>query len=180
MLCIARDSFRNQQAMTVIQPQIVTPDPDSSDDMTAETLCIVSISLAATYLGAGGDASILAIPGAMLASLVALLKAASEKRVWQDKASAVIGTSVVGSTAPSAIIHYFWPEAYSKIIWQAWALLGFLGGLIGWIFAYAFVVVAGFRSEEIANSAISRWKRKLSSDRQDPESRSGGKPPQNG
>lgn len=148
--------------MIVIQPQLTAPAEEPSDDMTAETLCIVSISLAATYLGAGGDASILAIPGAMLASLIALLKAASEKRVWQDRASAVIGTSVVGSTGPSALVHYFWPEAFPKMIWQAWALLGFLGGLIGWIFAYAFVKVIGLRSEEIADSALNRFKRRIS------------------
>lgn len=157
--------------MTVIQPQITTPE-ESSDDMIPETLCIVSISLAATYIGGGGDLSTLAIPGAMLASLIALLKAAHEKRSWQERATSVIGTSVVGSTAPSAIMHYWWPEAYTKMIWQAWALLGFLGGLMGWIIAYACVKVLGFRSEEIADNMISRWKKKWSTD-----SRSGGKPP---
>lgn len=157
---IARDSLRNQQAMTVIQPQITTPE-ETPDDMTAETLCLVSISLAATYIGSGGDASMLAIPGAMLAALVALLKATHEKRIWQDKASSVIGTSVVGSTAPSVVVHYFWPESYSKLIWQAWALFGFLGGLVGWIIAWAFVKVIGLRSEELADSAVSRFKRRL-------------------
>lgn len=146
--------------MRVIQPPIEASE-DPSDDMTTETLCIVSVSLAATYIGSGGDAAMLAIPGAMLASLIALLKAAAEKRIWQDRASAVIGTSVVGSTGPSALVHYFWPDVYPKMIWQAWALLGFLGGLIGWIFAYAFVKVIGLRSEEIADSALSRWKRKI-------------------
>lgn len=148
--------------MTVIQPQIATPE-EHSDDMIPETLCIVSISLAATYIGSGGDLSTLAIPGAMLASLIALLKAAHEKRTWQERATSVIGTSVVGSTAPSAIMHYCWPEAYAKMIWQAWALLGFLGGLVGWIVAYACVKVLGFRSEEIADSMIIRWKKRWNS-----------------
>jgi hypothetical protein len=156
----ARDSQRNQQAMTVIRAHI-HPEEENHDDMTAEALALMSISIAATYLGAGGDPSMLAIPGAMLASFIALCKATQEKRGWPDKVSSVVGTSVIGSTAPSAIIHWCWPDILPKMIWQSWSLLGFLGGLMGWSVAYAFVKVTGLRSEKFANSWLKRQEERL-------------------
>lgn len=134
------------------------------DDMTAEAITLCAISLAATFIGAGGDPSVLAIPGAMLASLVALIKATQEKRNWQERATNALGTSVIGGTAPSAIIHWFWPEAVPKMIWQTWAFLGFMGGLCGWILAYAFVKALGLRSDRFANRTLTKWGRKITDD----------------
>jgi len=163
--------------VTVLKPPIQASDEQrENNDMIPESLCLMSVSLAAVYLGAGGDASMLAIPGAMLAALVALLKAANEKRAWQDRACSVIGTSVVGSTAPSAVVHYYWPDAYPKMIWQAWALFGFLGGLVGWIIAFAFVKAVGLRSDGIANNVIHRWGKKLSPSDTDSKDGRGGRP----
>lgn len=156
--------------MTVIHPQLPSQGKEDHDDMTAEALTICAISLAATFMSAGGDPSMLAIPGAMLASLVALLKATQEKRNWQERASNALGTSVIGATAPSAIIHWFWPEAIPKMIWQTWAFLGFVGGLAGWIVAYAFVKALGLRSDKFADRALSRWARRNT---EDPESNDG-------
>lgn len=125
--------------------------------MTSECLIIASISLAATYLGAGGDVTRMAIPGAMLAALVALLKAAQEKRGWQERAANSLGISIVGSTGPVAVIQYFWPDAIQKLTWQIVSLLGFLGGLIGWSLAFAFVKAVGLRSDNYANKTLNRW-----------------------
>lgn len=142
------------------------------DDMTAEALTLCGISLAAVFMGVGGDPSMLAIPGAMLASLVALLKATSEKRNWQERASNALGTSVIGSTGPSAIIYWFWPETAAKLIWQTWAFLGFLGGLCGWIVAYAFVKALGLRSDRFASRTLFRWEKRIAPGEQE-ESQNG-------
>lgn len=139
--------------------------------MTAEAFALISVSVAATYLGAGGDLSMLAIPGAMLASFIALLKATQEKRSWPDRAISMLGTSVVGSTGPSAVIHWIWPEILPKMIWQSWAFLGFIAGLIGWSIAYAFVKVTGLRSEKFANRFLKRQEDRFVDP--DPESRHG-------
>lgn len=145
-------------------------DHDEEHDMTAEFIAVMSISLAATYLSASGDVSRMAIPGAMLAALVALLKAAHEKRSWQEKAANSIGISVVGSTGPVALVQYFWPDILQKFTWQIVSLLGFLGGLIGWSIAFAFVKAVGLRSDRFANRTLGRWERRVTDD---PESKDG-------
>lgn len=148
-------------------------DDERTDDMTPEAITLCAISLAATFMSAGGDPSMLAIPGAMLAALVALLKATQEKRNWQERASNALGTSVIGSTAPSAIIYWFWPDAAQKMIWQAWAFLGFLGGLCGWIVAYAFVKALGLRSDRFANRTLFKWEKRITPDPESEDGRGG-------
>lgn len=142
-------------------------DETEETDMNVESLILCSISLAATFVGAGGDPSIAAVCGAMLASMIALLKAAQEKRAWQDRAISMLGTSVIGSTAPSAILHWFFPDSVQKIIWQTWSILGFLGGMAGWSVAYAFIKIIGLRSERFANRTISQFERRYLPEDQD-------------
>lgn len=104
------------------------------DDMSVELLLLATIGLSAPILATSvGAHDMLAIPGAVLAAAVALLKAISEKRDWTQKGIVMVGTTVVGSTGPSAVIHYWWPEAINRLIWQTYALLGFLSGIIGWM-----------------------------------------------
>lgn len=171
-----RDSESMRVAMTTTIPSNRPSDEEHDTDMNPEMLIICSITLAATFVGAGGDPSVLAIPGAMMASLIALLKATQEKRSWQERASNALGTSVIGSTAPSAIIHYFWPEAVPKMIWQAWAFLGFCGGLFGWILAFAFVKALGLRSDRFANQAVKQFERRYLPEDQDSKDGRGGRP----
>lgn len=162
-----RDSLR-VNAMTTNHPNFHHHEDDEHEsDMNAELLILCSISLAATFMGAGGDPSVFAIPGAMLASLVALLKATQEKRNWQERASNALGTSVIGATAPSAFIHWFWPDAIQKMVWQTWAFLGFCGGLLGWIVAFAFVKAVGLRSDRFANRITKRFERRYLPEDQD-------------
>ena len=86
--CATRDSYRNQQAMIVYQAQLQTaPNEETNDDMIPESLLLAGVSLAATFLSMGGDPSMIAIPGAMLAAVVALLKATKGYR-WPSAGSA--------------------------------------------------------------------------------------------
>lgn len=164
-----RDSDRKHPVMNSLTHH--QPHDEHDDDMTAECLTIMGISLAATYISAGGDPSRMAIPGAMLAALVALFKAAQEKRGWQEKAANSIGISVVGSTAPPAIIQYFWPDTMQRLGWQALALLGFLGGLVGWSLAYAFVKAVGLRSDRLADLTLDKWEPRITGSRREDEER---------
>lgn len=140
------------------------------NDMSAEFLVLAGVSLAATFAAFNGDLSLVCIPGAMLAALVALLKSTEEKRGWPEKAANSIGISFFGSTLPSASMKWLWPEAWQSMVWQTWAILGFVGGMIGWPIAYAFVKVAGLRGEKFALRTWKKGERMIVDD----ESKSGG------
>lgn len=144
-----------QRSMTPYHPipRQVAADNDDND-MTSECLILAGVSLATTFIASQTDLSLVCVPGAMIAALVALLKSTQEKRDWTEKAANSIGISAVGSTVPSAFMHYFWPEIAGKFMWQAWAFLGFMFGLLGWPLAYAFVKVCGLRSEKFANRTV--------------------------
>lgn len=134
------------------------------NDMTAELFMIGGISIAATYLAAGGDISILSIPGAMLAALVALLKATQERRQWTDKGIVVIGTSVIGSTLPSGLIHVIWPDWVVKLTWHVFLLAGFLFGLVGWMLGWAIILALDARREKIAKKVVGVGEKRLGLD----------------
>lgn len=130
--------------------------PQFIDDMSIEILLIAGIGLSAPFLANASTPDMLAIPGAMLAAVVALFKAIQEKKEWASKGIVVVGSSVVGSTAPSAAVHWFWPESINRIVWQFWGLLGFLSGLIGWAFLWACIQVWDRRQEKIIEKAIKK------------------------
>ncbi len=102
----------------------------------------------------------MAIPGAMLAAVVALLKATSEKRLWTDKGIVVIGTSIIGTTIPSAAVSMFWPSWLDKLTWHVFLLAGFLSGIIGWGFAWAAILALDARRDKLARKAIEAVERK--------------------
>ena len=154
-----------QQAMTFIHAQLPVhsrhdEEIQTSDDMMPEALLLVGVSIAATFLSSGGDPSMVAIPGSMLAAFVALLKATQEKRAWTDKGIVVIGTSVVGTTLPSVAVHMMWPHWLEKLTWHVFLLSGFLSGLIGWMFAWAGILVLDQRREKMAKRAVEAFERK--------------------
>jgi hypothetical protein len=155
----------SQQAMTFIHPQLTVRHCDDTEerhnDMMPEALLLVGVSIAATFLSAGGDPSMVAIPGSMLAAFVALLKATQEKRAWTDKGIVVIGTSVVGTTLPSVAVHMIWPHWLEKLTWHVFLLSGFLSGLIGWMFAWAGILVLDARREKLASQAIDKMARHM-------------------
>lgn len=128
-----------------------------NDDMSVEILLLATIGICAPFLaGIVGSPDMLAIPGAILAAVVALLKANSEKRSWSDKGIVVVGTSVVGSTAPSAAVYYFWQDAVNKVIPHIFMLAGFLSGLIGWSFCWGAILVLDRRREKIIEKELNK------------------------
>lgn len=169
-----RDSLA-VNAMTYQHTQRSEDDHEELNDMLPEATLIAGISLAATFIAAGGDPSLLCIPGSMIAALVALLKSTQEKRDWTEKAANSIGISAVGSTLPSAILHYCWPDAALKMIWQGWVFLGMMAGFLGWPLAYAFVKVFGLRSERFANRTVKQFERRYLPEDQDSKDGRGGR-----
>jgi hypothetical protein len=167
---IARDSFRNQQAMIALRPQLEAPE-EHSDDMIPETMLLAGVSLAATYLAAGGQTDLICIPGAMLGAVVALLKATQEKRLWTDKGILLIGSSVIGTTAPSAAIHLFWPQWLEKLTWHIYFLAGFIFSLIGWMLLWPFILALDARRDRIAKAAVTALERRAG---MNTDSRAGG------
>ncbi len=143
----------------VLKPQI-QPSDEPSDDMIPETMLLAGVSLAATYLAAGGQTDLICIPGAMLGAVVALLKATQEKRQWTDKGILLIGSSVVGVTSPSAMVHIFWPHWLEKLTWHVYFLAGFVFSIIGWMLLWPFILALDARRERIAKAALNAIERR--------------------
>lgn len=144
----------------VLKPQIQSSD-EPSDDMTPETLLLAGVSLAATYLAAGGQTDLICIPGAMLGAVVALLKATQEKRQWTDKGILVIGSSVMGTTAPSGLIHVFYPEWLEKLTWHIYLLAGFIFSIIGWMVVWPFILALDARRDRIAKAGLKMLEKRV-------------------
>jgi predicted membrane protein len=145
--------------MTFVQAPLHPKEP--SDDMSVEILLLAAIGITAPIIIHSGNSDMFAIPGAILAAVVALLKANSEKRDWSQKGIVVVGTTVVGSTAPAAVIHWWYPEAVIKLIPQAHALLGFLSGLLGWLLFWAGYLILDRRKETVMKAAIKEAERRI-------------------
>lgn len=140
---------------------VIPPNDKHLDDMSVEILLLAAIGITTPIIITTGSSDMYAIPGAILAAVVALLKAQSEKRDWSQKGIVVVGTTVVGSTAPAAAIHWWYPEAITKLIPQAHALLGFLSGLVGWLLFWAGYLILDRRKENVAKAAIKEVERRM-------------------
>lgn len=143
--------------MTFIQPQLPLREflaEEVHDDMIPEALLLAGVSIATTYLAAGGQTDLICIPGAMLGALVALLKATQERRQWTDKGILVIGSSVVGTTLPSGAVHLLWPEWLEKLTWHVYFLAGFICSIVGWMLIWPIIMLLDSRREKIAKAAV--------------------------
>jgi predicted membrane protein len=145
--------------MTFVQAPLEKPQ-EHSDDMSVELL-LLAVGITTPIIIQTGNAEMYAIPGAILAAVVALLKANHEKRNWSEKGIVVVGTTMIGSTGPTAVIHWWYPEAITKLIPQAHALLGFLSGLLGWLLFWAGYLILDRRKENVAKAAIKEVERRL-------------------
>lgn len=153
--------------MTVIRAQLHLsdfPSEEVPDDMIPETVLLAGVSLAATYLAAGGQTDLICIPGAMLGAVVALLKATQERRQWTDKGIILIGSSVIGTTLPSGAVHMAWPQWLEKLTWHIYFLAGFICSIIGWMLIWPFILALDARREKIAKAALREAQRRLGID----------------
>lgn len=154
-------------------------DEESHDDMIPESILLAGVSLAATYLAAGGQTDLICIPGAMLGAVVALMKATQEKRSWTDKGIILIGSSVVGTTVPSGAVHVFWPEWLDKLTWHIYGLAGFIFSIVGWMLIWPVILALDKRREGIAKAAVREIERRTGLSQfpspMPPESKSGTK-----
>lgn len=177
----AADSYRKPQAMTFIHPQIPTRAfraEEVDDDMIPEAMLLAGVSLAATYLAAGGQTDLICIPGAMLGAVVALLKATQERRQWTDKGIIIIGSSVIGTTLPSGAVNVFLPEWVTKLTWHVYFLAGFICSIVGWMLIWPIIMVLDSRREKIAKAAVREIQRRVGlQDYSDQESSAGGTVP---
>lgn len=161
---VASDSYRNQQAMTVIRPPIPVREflrEEIHDDMIPEALLLAGVSLATTFLVAGGQADLICIPGAMLGAVVALLKATQERRQWTDKGILIIGSSVLGTTLPSGAVNIFWPQWLEKLTWHVYFLAGFICSIVGWMLVWPFILFLDARRERIAKAAVRAFETRM-------------------
>lgn len=140
--------------------QAIDAEEPHCDDMTPEAILLAGVSLAATYLAAGGQTDLICIPGAMLGAVVALLKATQEKRQWTDKGIIIIGSSVIGTTLPSGAMHIVWPHWLEKLTWHVYFLAGFLCSIVGWMLIWPIIMALDARREKLAKAAVREIERR--------------------
>lgn len=156
------DSLCKQQTMYFVQAPLGNNSEETPDDMSVEILLLAAVGITTPIIiQAGSNNDMYAIPGAILAACVALLKAISEKRAWSDKGIVVVGTTMVGSTTPAAVMHWKYPDAIASLIPQAHALLGFLSGLLGWLLFWAGYMILDRRKETVMKAAIKEAERRM-------------------
>jgi hypothetical protein len=143
--------------MPFIQPQLPLRAflaEEVHDDMIPEALLLAGVSLAATYLAAGGQTDLICIPGAMLGAVVALLKATQERRQWTDKGIIIIGSSVIGTTLPSGVVNIVFPDWVNKLTWHVYFLAGFIFSIVGWMLIWPIIMLLDARRDKIAKAAV--------------------------
>jgi len=155
------DSHSKQQTMIFVQNPLGSHSKQTPDDMSVEILLLAAIGVTTPIVLASGHAEMLAIPGAILAAVIALLKAIDEKRGWSERGIQVVGTTVLGSTAPTTAIQWWYPDAINKLAPQAFFLLGFVSGLIGWILFWAGYLILDRRKEKVMNAAIKEAEKRM-------------------
>ncbi len=102
----------------------------------------------------------IAVLGAMLATVIAVLEARKKDRTLGNIISIVVGSSFVGSIAPGALFFNFWPNAAAGFTWHMWAALGFLCGLLGWTVVhvvFAIIRIVKRRQDGLIDGFVNRF-----------------------
>ena len=129
--------------------------------MSVEILLLAAIGISTPIIIQTGYSDMFTIPGAILAAVVAMLKATHEKRSWAEKGIVIVGTTMIGSTAPNAALHWWYPESIHKLIPHTYAILGFLSGLVGWLLFWAGYLLLDRRKEKVMNRAIREAEKRM-------------------
>lgn len=100
----------------------------------ASTNVSAAIIAAATTPGAN---DVWAAVGAMLGTLIPVAESRKKDRTTWHLACVIIASWFTGATAPAIGVHLVSPEMFALLSWQFWAMLGFIGALLGWSVMHA-------------------------------------------
>ncbi len=103
------------------------------------------------------SADMVAVLGAMLATVIAVLDARKKDRSLGNTVAVVIGSAFVGSVAPGACFYTAFPDLAAKFTWHMWATLGFVGGLTGWSAVLAAISIWRSRQDKVLNNLANRF-----------------------
>jgi len=104
-----------------------------------------------------GAFDVVAVIGAMLATVIAVLDARKRDCSPANTVSVILGSSFVGSMLPGVLFCNVWPELAARFTWHVWASLGFLAGLIGWTIVRAVSSFIERRKDSILASLEERY-----------------------
>ena len=107
--------------------------------LSAVILCAIPATVAVT--STAGDSSpnsqdVYAVIGAMLAAVVVLVDYGGTpggRRGTMQFMTVFISSAFIGSIGPGVTANTILPEAMGALTWHAWAMLGFVFGLAGWV-----------------------------------------------
>jgi hypothetical protein len=128
-----------------------TPIPEAVTYLLATgASCVVAVTQARF------DPDMVAVLGAMLATVVAVLEARKKDRSMGHTVSVLIASAFVGSVLPGGVMWTWWPERVPALSWHVWAALGFIAGLLGWAFTAA-VMALRSRVPGAVNAAADKF-----------------------
>jgi len=104
-----------------------------------------------------GAYDIVAVIGAMLATVIAVLDARKRDSTPANTVSVILGSSFVGSMLPGVLFLNVWPTLAARFTWHVWASLGFIAGLIGWSVVRAVGAVIERRKDSLLAGLEERW-----------------------
>jgi F0F1-type ATP synthase assembly protein I len=99
---------------------------------TATGILALGASAVVTVVQSRFDPDIVAVLGAMLAAVIAVIEARKSDRSMPHTVAVLIASAFIGAVLPGAIIWSWWPDKVANMSWHLWAALGFVFGLLGW------------------------------------------------
>lgn len=131
--------------------------PPKLDHHIAEVLCGLAAtgSAVVAVIQSRFDPDIVAVLGAMLAAVVAVIEARKKDRSTGHTISVLIASAFLGSVMPGTLINLWSPDLGARLTWHAWAVCGFIIGLLGWAGTVAIMALRS-RVPGIVNTAADR------------------------
>ncbi len=105
-------------------------------------LAIASAAVTIAASQSPDRSDMVAVLGAMLATVIATLEARKKDRTLGNTITVLVGSAFVGSVAPGAVLFTWYADVATRLTWHVWAGLGFFSGLVGWGSMQAVVNVA--------------------------------------
>jgi hypothetical protein len=114
----------------------------SSHVLESLTYAVASIGASTVAIvQARFDPDIVSVLGAILAAVVAVMEARKKDRSLSHTVSVFLCSSGFGAVLPGGMMWTFFPDRVPNISWHLWALMGGVGGLLGWAFALGIMAI---------------------------------------
>ena len=131
---------------------------NSPSCILADVVLTFAAGTVAVIVGAAPSTTdIVAVLGAMLATVIAVLDARKRDSSITNTISVILGSAFVGSVAPGALFYNFWPDLAERFTWHVWSGLGFIFGLVGWSAVRTATAIWSARQSAVLSQVADRF-----------------------